>query len=111
MVEPLSVSLRGGPSHGAGRECRKAIWRMLWAEMSDYPRGSTEWKLGIMATSGKFCRRHGIYCPAAGVNPVRRVWMAVAAGTDSIDGSSASYFAIPLPMPGRTARQPDLFAA
>ena len=38
-----------------GTECRKAIWRMLWAERTDYSSGgSTEWKLGIRATWGKF---------------------------------------------------------
>jgi hypothetical protein len=43
--------------------------------------GSTEWKLGIMATWGKFCQRHGIY-PVARVNTERRVWIAVAVGSD-----------------------------
>jgi hypothetical protein len=73
--------------------------------------GSTEWKLGIMATWGKFCQRHGIYYIVAGVNTERRVWMAVAAGADSIDGSSASRFVVPLPMLDRAVRQADLFAA
>jgi hypothetical protein len=45
------------------------------------------------------------------VNTERRVWMAVAAGADSIDGSSASRFVVPLPMLDRAVRQADLFAA
>jgi hypothetical protein len=73
--------------------------------------GSTEWKLATMAMWGSFCRRRGIYYHVARVNSERRMWMAVAAGADSVDGSSASRYAVTLPMLDRARRQTDLFAA
>jgi hypothetical protein len=65
---------------------------------------------GHHGTTGKFCRHLGIYYHVARENTGRRVWMTVA-GADSINGSSASRFAVTLPMLGRAASQPDLFAA
>jgi hypothetical protein len=62
-------------------ECRKAIWRMLWAEMSDYSSGVNRVEAGHHRNMGKFCQRYGIY-PVVGVNTERRVWIAVAVGSD-----------------------------
>lgn len=56
--------------------------------------GSTEWKISTMAQWGAFCRRRGIYYHVARVNTERRMAMAVAAGADSVDGTSASRFSI-----------------
>ena len=70
--------------------------------------GSTAWKLDTMARWGLFCARHGVYYHVARVNTERRVWMAVAAGADSIDGSSASRYAVTLPMLDRASRQMDM---
>lgn len=72
--------------------------------------GSTQWKLATMAMWGSFCQRHGIYYHVARVNTERRMWMAIAVGADSIDGSSASRYAVTLPLLDRAARQTDLFA-
>jgi hypothetical protein len=73
--------------------------------------GSTAWKLATMQMWGLFCRRLGIYYHVARVNTERRMWMAVAAGADSVDGSSASRYAVTLPLLDRASRQTDLFSA
>jgi len=70
--------------------------------------GSTPWKLDNMARWGLFCARHGVYYHVARVNTERRMWMAIAAGADSIDGSSASRYAISLPLLDRASRQLDM---
>ena len=72
--------------------------------------GSTEWKLATMGQWGSFCARREVYYHVARVNTERRIWMAAAAGADSIDGSSATRYAVTLPMLNRAAGQSDLFA-
>jgi hypothetical protein len=72
--------------------------------------GSTEWKLANMAGWGAFCAEHGIYYHVARVNTEKRIWMAVAAGADSVDGSSASRFAVTTPRLNRALHQQDMFA-
>ncbi len=72
--------------------------------------GSTEWKLARMAYWGEFCAARGVYYHAARVNTIRRIRMAHAAGAHSIDGTSASRYAVTLPKLDRARRQPDLLA-
>jgi hypothetical protein len=72
--------------------------------------GSTRWKLDSMALWGKFCAERGIYYHVARVNTERRIWMAIAAGADSVDGSSGSRFASTIPMLNRALHQEDMFA-
>lgn len=72
--------------------------------------GSTPWKLAQMAGWGAFCRERGVHYHVARVNSEKRTWMAVAAGADSIDGSSATRYAVTIPMLTRAAGQRDLFA-
>jgi hypothetical protein len=72
--------------------------------------GSTEWKLANMLRWGTFCAERGVYYHVARVNTERRVWLAAASGADSIDGSSASRYAVTLPMLDRATKQRDLFA-
>jgi hypothetical protein len=72
--------------------------------------GSTEWKLANMALWGSFCARRGVYYHVARVNTERRIWMAVAADADSVDGSSGTRFASTIPMLNRARHQQDLFA-
>ncbi len=71
--------------------------------------GSTEWKLARMEEWGKFCADHGCWYHIARVNTRRRIRLAHAAGATSIDGSSASRYAVTLPELDRAARQPDIF--
>ena len=73
--------------------------------------GSTEWKLARMADWGRFCREHGCHYHVARVNTVKRYRMAHAAGAHSVDGSSATRYAVTLPLLDYASRQPDLFPA
>lgn len=59
--------------------------------------GSTEWKLATMEAWGQWCRKTGRHYHVARVNSARRISLAKQAGADSIDGSSASRFALSLP--------------
>ncbi len=70
--------------------------------------GTTAWKLSTMARWGLFCARRGVYYHVARVNSERRMWLASAAGAHSIDGSSATRYAITLPLLDRASRQSDL---
>jgi hypothetical protein len=63
-----------------------------------------------MLAWGRFCAEREVYYHVARVNTEKRVWLAAAAGADSIDGSSATRYAVTLPMLDRAMRQPDLFA-
>lgn len=67
--------------------------------------GSTEWKLATMRYWGEVCRRRGCQYHVARVNSARRIALAKEAGADSIDGSSASRFALSLPRLSRAVCQ------
>ncbi len=72
--------------------------------------GSTGWKIRKMAEWGEFCSNHGIHYHVARVNSIRRMSQAIGAGADSIDGSSASRYAVSLPKLAYAARQSDMWA-
>lgn len=72
--------------------------------------GSTEWKLETMPRWGAFCAARRLHYHVARVNTVRRFRMAHAAGAHSVDGSSATRYAVTLPKLDFAARQPDLWA-
>jgi hypothetical protein len=72
--------------------------------------GSTEWKLQRMEDWGRFCAERRVYYHVARVNTLRRTRLAAAAGATSIDGSSASRYAVTVRPLDFAARQPDLFA-
>jgi hypothetical protein len=71
--------------------------------------GTTEWKLAMMMEWGEFCAEYRVHYHVARVNTVRRMYQAIAAGADSIDGSSASRFAVSLPKLSSASRQTDLW--
>lgn len=73
--------------------------------------GSTEWKLSNMLAWGEFCRERALHYHVARVNSVKRMFLAIAADADSIDGSSASRYAVTLPKLANAARHQDFFAA
>ena len=79
--------------------------------LSDYPRaglflgGSTEWKLATMAAWGELAREAGRYYHVARVNSARRIIQAQACGADSFDGTSATRYAVTLPMLDACRRQ------
>jgi hypothetical protein len=64
-----------------------------------------------MAMWGSFCARRGVYYHVARVNTARRFRMAIAAGADSVDGSSVSRYAVSMRRLDLASRQPDLMAA
>jgi hypothetical protein len=73
--------------------------------------GSTQWKISNMAAWGAFCHRLGLYYHVGRVNTEKRMALAIAAGVDSVDGTSATRYAVTLPRLDRASRQPDLLAA
>lgn len=71
--------------------------------------GSTEWKLTTMRQWGEFCADRGIYYHVARVNSIARMALAASCGAASVDGSSASRYAVSLPKLAYAAKQADLF--
>jgi hypothetical protein len=71
--------------------------------------GSTEWKLAMMRQWGEFCAERNCYYHVGRVNTATRFRLAHQAGADSVDGSSASRYAVTLPAMDFAARQPDMF--
>lgn len=61
-----------------------------------------------MAAWGQFCAEREIHFHVARVNTTKRMSMAIAAGATSVDGSSASRFAVNLPKLDGASR-PDRF--
>lgn len=72
--------------------------------------GSTPWKLARMADWGAFCAQRNIHYHVARVNSAKRMFAAIAASADSVDGSSASRYAVTLPNLDNASRQADIFA-
>jgi hypothetical protein len=72
--------------------------------------GSTPWKLARMAEWGQFCADRGIHYHVARVNSISRMSLAASCGADSVDGSSASRYAVSLPKLAYAARQADLWS-
>jgi hypothetical protein len=72
--------------------------------------GSTEWKLARMIEWGAFCAARQVHYHVARVNTIKRMALAIAAGADSVDGSSGSRFAVTVPMLSYAARYRDMFA-
>lgn len=70
--------------------------------------GSTEWKLGTMRYWGEQCARIGCHYHVARVNTARRIRLAHLARATSIDGTSASRFALTVPTLSRAVSQPPL---
>jgi hypothetical protein len=71
--------------------------------------GSTEWKLATMAAWGRFCAAYAVHYHVARVNTGRRMAMAVAAGADSVDGTSATRYAVTIRKLDNASRQADLW--
>lgn len=73
--------------------------------------GSTEWKIETMVEWGRWCAERDVYFHVGRVNTGPRFRLAHVAGACSVDGSSASRFAVNIPMLDGLARQDDLFDA
>jgi hypothetical protein len=72
--------------------------------------GDTEWKIARMREWGEFCAERGLHYHVARVNTVKRMFLALASGADSVDGSSASRYAVTLPKLDLASRHRDFFA-
>lgn len=72
--------------------------------------GSTDWKLSTMQRWGDWCMSIGAYYHVARVNTARRIRMAHRGWADSFDGSSASRYAVTLPLLEGARRQPNLLS-
>ena len=72
--------------------------------------GSTAWKLATMGAWGAFCRARSLHYHVARVNTARRFRMAHAASARSVDGSSATRYAVSIRRLDLASRQPDLLA-
>lgn len=89
-----------GPSH---------VRHLVGPNVGIFLGGSTGWKLSTMPSWGAFCLELGIYYHVARVNSAKRTYCAIAAGADSIDGSSVSRFAKTLPMLDAARKQTDFW--
>jgi hypothetical protein len=72
--------------------------------------GSTAWKEATMRQWGEFCAEKGVYYHVGRVNSIRRMALAHQAGADSVDGSSASRYAVTLPKLDFAVRQWDMWS-
>jgi len=70
--------------------------------------GSTEWKLATMYGWGMVAHALGCYYHVGRVNTCRRIRLCAEAGATSIDGSSATRYAVNLPMLDNARKQPSL---
>lgn len=70
--------------------------------------GSTDWKLDRMREWGNFCAVRRLHYHVARVNSIKRMALAASCGAASVDGSSASRYAVTLPKLAYAARQMPL---
>lgn len=73
--------------------------------------GSTDWKLSTLPMWGDYCRSAGRYLHVARVNTIKRFSACRHFGAHSIDGSSASRFAVTADLLPSTLKQTTLFGA
>ena len=71
--------------------------------------GSTEWKLGTMRMWGQLCRETGAYFHVGRVNSQKRIRYCKDAGAHSFDGTSATRFAVTIPVLDAEVRQQHLW--
>jgi hypothetical protein len=90
--------------------CGNDLAPLVGREVGIFLGGSTEWKLAKMREWGEFCAERGIHYHVARVNSIKRMSQAISCGADSIDGSSASRYAVSLPKLAYAARQSDMWS-
>lgn len=71
---------------------------MLNSKVGVFLGGSTEWKLAQMSKWGIFCAERDIYFHVGRVNTKRRIQHALDCGACSIDGTSATRYAVTTPL-------------
>jgi hypothetical protein len=100
-VAPLLVAVQDGMTVDHVRD-------MLGPKCGIFLGGGTEWKLATMSYWGEHCSRIGCHYHVARVNTVGRIRAAHLARAHSIDGTSASRFAMSTPKLSRAVSQPPL---
>lgn len=70
--------------------------------------GSTEYKLANIERWGAFCRERGAYYHVGRVNSANRIHRCEAAGAHSVDGTSATRFAVNIRRLDNASRQVSL---
>ncbi len=81
---------------------------VLGSRVGVFVGGSTEWKEQTAPMWSALCARLGAWCHVGRVNTVRRMAICTSAGVTSVDGSSASRFAVTLPALDLARRQVGL---
>ena len=71
--------------------------------------GTTDWKLATLPVWGRVAQEADAYFHVGRVNSARRIRMCAIAGADSIDGTSATRYAVTLPGLDAAIRQKDLY--
>lgn len=100
-VAPLLVAVQDGMNIDNVRE-------FLGPKCGVFLGGSTDWKINTISYWGKQCERIGCHYHVARVNTVRRIRAAHLARAHSIDGTSATRFAMSTPKLSRAVSQPPL---
>lgn len=77
---------------------------LLGDDVGIFVGGSTEWKESTIPAWGALRRATACYMHVGRVNTARRIRKCLAAGVDSIDGSSASRYAFTVPHLTRAAK-------
>jgi len=70
--------------------------------------GTTDWKLQTLSQWADLAHDVGVYIHCGRVNSARRMHLCIAAGVDSVDGTSASIYAVTCPELTRAASQTDI---
>lgn len=84
------------------------IKRMIGPNVGIFVGGDTDWKLATMRQWVSLAHSRGAMCHVGRVNTIRRIRLCAAAGVDSIDGTSATRFAVTLQPLDAARRQTDL---
>jgi hypothetical protein len=79
-----------------------------WPRVGVFLGGSTEYKLRTMYGWGMVAHSMSRWYHVGRVNTARRIRLALEAGADSIDGTSATMYSCTLPMLDSACRQPSL---
>jgi len=74
------------------------IRSLLCDEIGIFLGGTTDWKLDTMRHWGQLAQETGAYFHVGRVNTAKRIRLCQFAGADSFDGTSASRFAVSIPL-------------
>lgn len=85
-----------------------SVFRAFGTRIGFFLGGSTAWKLKTMRMWGRLARRLAVYYHVGRVNTSKRIALAISAGADSVEGTSATQFAVNIPKLTYAARQLDL---